>query len=249
MKTIMKVIKWLAIIFGLFVLFCALLFIAYWTNNSQPTPSPSVFFGTESYNKLTGHNYDADQWKFVDGRMEFINGTSVKGRVKLCSDDLPSEKKKKGYITTKVTMTGNFNELPKEAIFGFQIGNKNAPDDKQLIIGVNGDGEIATLTGNLTALTKEKLFCRSKLIKTEDFYDKIDLNLHYYRNPYGWVLFFSAKDKNKKFRAAGGFLNYIPYEKLSSGEKEISLIAFNPTDSGKIWFKDWEIYNDWTPND
>jgi len=143
-----------------------------------------------------------------------------------------------------VKVPSDFDLLADDAVFGFQIGEVNATEKNQLLLGLNGKGEIVVVDGNLEPLVEEKV--KNGKSFTHKTSEEVELSFHYYQNPYGWVLFLKAKNEKESI---GATINHIPFEKLNSMDKELSLIAFNPSKKGKLWFKDWSIQNDWTPND
>ena len=176
--------------------------------------------------------------------MVFNNQSTSKEKVSLYSNSIPSEHKKNGYITSSVIVPGEFDALADNAIFGFQIGEKSADQKDQLVIGLNGKGEVVAMNGALEDLEKEqfKKYEDGDLAGSKE----VKLSFHYYKNPYGWIIFFRAIGENNRIAT---HINYIPFEKLNDQNKELSLFIYNPNQEGKLWFKEWNIQNDWTPND
>ncbi len=190
------------------------------------------------------HKIKKEFWQKENDKLVFNNTSDQKEKALLYSELIPSEHKKDGYITTSVTIPANFNELADDCIFGFQLGEKNAEPDEQLLLGLNGNGELTVSDGELNPLTAEKITASNRF--SIDCCEEVKLAFHYYKNPTGWVLFLRAKAGEEQI---GTVINHIPYEKLNAANKELSLFAYNPSQKSKIWFKDWKIQNDWTPND
>ncbi|MGE0560986.1 MAG: hypothetical protein AB7O47_04175 [Flavobacteriales bacterium] len=233
--TITGLIVTIIILIGLYFLF---VWIFFW-----PSPPDKIIKITNNEIDIENefHEINSQYWYKDDGKLVFNNLTSIKQKVSLYTDKLPSEKKKIGYITSNVIISGSF---AKDCILGFEIGEKNGRDENHIIMGVSGDGEIKILNGDLEPLIEEEI---SYGPNTLNQCREINLSFYYYKNPYGWVIFFGAKG-NDGIRN-GASINYVPYDKLDSENKEISLVVYNPSNKGKIWFKNWEIQNDWTPND
>ncbi len=152
--------------------------------------------------------------------------------------------KNKGILQPNYSFSSDFDTMPDDCILGIQIGGKNADEKEQLVVGIDGKGQLVVLDGNLEPLEEERVSSVKNL--KGDCCSETELSFHYYRNPKGWILFFGAKNEQE---SAGISINHIPFDKLGSENKEISLVAFNPSQKGEIWFKNWEIQNDWTPND
>ena len=223
-----------------FVLFGFVIFM------SQPSPPAKILkiSGIEWSMNSEFHEFNEKYWEKEDDKLVFNNQSHVKSAVTLNSNLIPSEHKKEGYVTMSVKVPSNFDLLADDAVFGFQIGEINATEKDRLVLGLNGKGEIVAVDGNLEPLLEEKVKNGKPFINSS--LEEIELSFHYYKNPYGWVLFLRAKSEKE---STGMMINHIPFEKLNSVDKELSLIAFNPSKKGELWFRDWTIQNDWTPND
>jgi len=241
----MKILKYIFTLIAVgiisFVLFGFVMYM------KQPNPPKTILKidGNEWNISNEFHEFNTEFWGKDDDKLVFNNQSDLKEAVTLNSNLVPSEHKKDGYVTMSVKVPGNFDLLADDAVFGFQIGEVNASENEQLILGLNGTGEIIVVNGELEPLVEEKVK-GGKYFTNNSSEEEIELSFHYYKNPYGWVLFFNAKNEKESI---GKIVNYIPFEKLNSLDKELSLIAFNPSKKGKLWFKDWSIQNDWTPND
>lgn len=240
----MKALKYIAIGISVLVLiFVSSGFILYMSWTSPPMATFKI--SGEGWNLNSEfHEGNLDFWKKEGDKLVFNNQTSEKELMTLHSNALPSEHKKQGYITTKLLVSSDFDTMPDDCILGIQIGEKNADEKEQLVFGINGKGELIALDGNLDPLEGEKISFVKNL--KGNCCSETELSLHYYRNPRGWIVFFGAKNEQE---STGFSINHIPFDKLNSENKALSLLAFNPSQKGKIWFKDWEIQNDWTPND
>lgn len=241
----MKAIKYILIGLGsLLGVYLVLLLFSF----STPAPQEIIKISGNNWDLNTEfHKIDTQFWKQKDGKLNFNNQSDSKQVVTLFSKQLPSEHKKNGYITTRVSMPGNFDLIGNQSIFGFQIGEKGTPQKDHIILALNGAGETVVLNGDMEALTDEKINTSSHT--SGNCGEEIILNFHYYNNPYGWIIYFnwySISDDDCRGRS---MVNYIPFNKLNDADKELSLIVFNPSQNGDIWFKDWRILNDWTPND
>lgn len=192
--------------------------------------------------KLTSEFHEIDPlfWYKEGDKLIFNNQTNKKQKVSLYTNELPSEKKKIGYVTSNVVVSGY---LDQDCIVGFIIGEKNARDENLIFMGVNGKGKIEILNGNLKPLTEERISYGPNNLKQ---CKELNLSFYYYKNPYGWIIYFGAKGHDI---SNGACINEVPYEKLNSEQKQISLVVYNPNQKGAIWFKQWEIQNDWAPND
>jgi hypothetical protein len=187
------------------------------------------------------NNIDTSFWYQDGDYLVFNNQTNTKQKVTLFTNKLPSEKKKIGRITTGVIFSGN---LDKDCIVGFQIGKLGSKEEEQYVVGMNGKGEIVTLNGLLEPLTDELI---SKGPNIVDPKKEAWLSLFTLGNPNGGIIQFSAKNRNAV--GNGTSVQNVPKEILMSNEKEISLVVYNPNQKGNISFTQWEIQNDWTPND
>lgn len=241
MKTFLKII-----LKSILVLFLGFILVGFVYFAMQPS-KPEVISKISNDENLISefHEINIDSWKNEGGVLKFSNNTPTKQKVTLKTSLLPSEKKKKGYITTSVKVSSNFEELPDDAIIGFQLGEENSSEENQLMMGVNGKGEIVVLDGEMNELMDEsiKLGDRMEMCSSE-----MTLSFHYYKNPDGWILFFTAKNDDSPCWTSAT-INKIPISKLNDPNKEISLLVYNPSQEGELWFYDWKVWNDWTPND
>lgn len=248
MKIIQYIILGVGTLFGLVILSGFVWFM------SQPTPPEAIvkISGSDWNMDSEFHNLDKTFWSKEGDKLVFENLTNEKHNVLLYASDLPSENKKPGYITASVKISGAFDAIDDEAIWGFQLGEREATngtnDQNHLIMGVNGKGEVVVVNGELASLKDEKI---KRFNDNLDCDEELELSFHYYQNPYGWVIFFKAQAQDDACKS-GATINYIPFEKLDSDDKDLSLFVYNPSGNStdeKIWFKDWRIQNDWTPND
>jgi len=239
----MKILKIILITIGSVFLAFVLLGFAYFISLPSP-PKAITKIANEEWNfKKEFPSLDEENWTKENDLLVFKNQSADKKKVTLYSSSIPSEFKKKGYITTSVTVSGGFKSIADDCIFGIQIGEKGADQRDQIFMGLNGKGEAVILDGTLNRLQGEKIKdYNGKLTDSEE----ATLKFHYYRNPYGWIIFFSAHNGKNR---VGTHINHIPVEKLDARYKELSLVVYNPSQEGKLWFKDWNIQNDWTPND
>ncbi|MGB1241871.1 MAG: hypothetical protein ACPG49_05080 [Chitinophagales bacterium] len=234
----------LSTLIGILAIIFTFILLGFVTFMSQPNPPIETLkiSGEKWELKSEFHELNPDFWEKKGGKLIFNNQTTEKQRATLHTNALPSEQKKKGYITTSVKVSAN-DLIEKEAIVGIQIGERTAKGKNQLVMGINGEGEIVVLDGNLKPLMREKVKVGKKL---EGNMEEMELSFHYYANPKGWIVFFQAKNENGR---SGATINHIPFEKLDSENKEVSLVAYNPSQKGEVSFEDWKLQNDWTPND
>jgi len=233
-----------SIILGILAIIFTFILLGFVTFMSQPYPPVEILKISDKEWSLDSefHELNAEFWGKADGKLTFNNQTTDKQLVTLHTNALPSEQKKKGYLTTSVK--ASINDLAEEeAIVGIQIGESAAKGKDKILMGVNGAGEIVVLDGDMKPLAREKVKFGEKL---EGNMDEVKLSFHYYRNPKGWIVFFQAKNENGR---SGATINHIPSEKLDSKNKHVSLVAYNPSQKGQISFEDWKLQNDWTPND
>ncbi len=215
------------------------------TSYEQPSPPVAIL-------KISGQDwelpsefkqYNNDCWEKKQDSLFFNNRSRHKQSVSLYTAELASEHKKRGFVTTKVKTFGQFDLLEDDAMFGFQLGEKDAPDSEKLFLGVNGKGEVLVLDGNFKKLRNEQITKGKPL--NGNCCETTELYFYYAKHANYWQLFFGANNKEVESYAA---VNYIPYKKLDDPNKELSLVVYNPSREGEIWFKDWYILNDWTPN-
>ncbi len=196
------------------------------------------------------HALDLDYWEKKEDRLLFNSQSTKKEKAQLYSRLIPSEHKKKGYIKMSVKVPGHFDLLADDALYGFQIGEEGTMDKDQIFMGLNGKGDVFLSDGNFEILETEDVSINNRNISQKNLGETLDFSLHYYRNPKGWIFYFRISDGTES--RAGGvtyIINRIPAEKFDEQNKVISLVAFNPSQKGELWFKDWTIQNDWTPND
>jgi len=213
-----------------------------------PSPDPVEILLNEN-NKQDNSYYTLNEkyWKIKNNSLLFIGGTELKQEVQVYSQNLPGKNKKPGYITSKVTIDLNQNFSDSLSVFGFQLGGADAVEEDQLIMGINTNGDVKVCDGNLNKLSDEKVKIYPKKINTKN--NSVTISFHYYRNPFGWVVFCSIYDATDPEINSQIIINNIPVKKLSSYNKKLSLIAFDPSGLGAILFSDWQIQKNWTPND
>ncbi len=240
----MKVLK--IVLISISSLFLALVLLSFAYYISQPSAPETIIKMSNQEWDLEKEFPDLDQknWTKESDLLVFKNQSVDKRKVTLYSNSIPSEHKKKGYLTTSVKVPGGFKSIADDCIFGFQIGEKNADERDHIFMGVNGKGEVVGLDGTLNRLQEEKMKIYKKGILADS--KEVTLKFHYYKNPYGWIIFFNADNGTEGIAT---HINYIPFEKLNNKNKELSLVVYNPSQEGKLWFKEWNIQNDWTPND
>ena len=189
------------------------------------------------------------KWKAATGnrtgdRLLFNNATPTKQQIVLFPSLLPSEKKKPGYITASIDLAAEFDQIDQETFIGLQIEELDEEQTGQLFMGINGAGEIQVLDGKFNPLKDETIETNGDLNLNAQ--DELTLSFHYYQNPDGWVLYMELSNDDNKVTS---IINHIPFEKLDFPAKGIALVVKNPGQKGKIWFNNWKIWNDWTPND
>ena len=216
---------------------------------------PFVFFALQPFSpevisKMTDKDWDLKtefqgvnltDWAKVDGKLVYLNKSNKFGELTLKTTLIPSEKKKLGYITSSVITNGKLAMLPKDGFMGFRLGEECAEKESQILMGVDGRGDLVVMDGN-----RKDLKISTRGSKMKEVNEETKLSFHYYKNPYGWIIFFNKQQGGVSETAT---INHIPYSNLNDLEKDFSLIVYNPTQQGEAWFKDWEIQNDWTPND
>ncbi len=242
----MKIFK--NVLFGIAAIPMLYLFVLgiYFLNQPSAPAAVLKISGTDWELAETFHDFKPEFWEKKEGQLFFNNQSPKKEKVTLFTEKIPSEDKKKGYVTMSVELPGDFAAIADDAKFGFQIGEKDLPEKEQIFIGLNGKGRVLVTDGNFDALSEGKVKIKDRKKDSKQLQEAIKLSLHYYRNPKGWVFFFSTNG-GTKYR--GGIVYDIPVEKFDSEDKAISLVAFNPSQKGELWFKNWTIQNDWTPND
>jgi hypothetical protein len=243
------------VIGGLFIMFM------FWVSRFFIEPNPSILIGNDNF-EISNFSYvnGEEYWFHKNEQLFFTDPDSSVGIITVYTDSLPSEEKKPGRLIVSVRLPRNFNNINPECLFGLRIGNKTAPNSKKIFIGLNGEGLIQALNGNLRELDAgiEKSFhARATFSKAplhipyESGLNYITLTLKFDRNPNGWIVFGSFRDNLKENKRDFHMvkLNKVPYDYLNSVSKEISLIAYNPSAINHVWFKDWIVYNDWAPVD
>lgn len=232
-------------------------------------PEPVVYLDKITPNwKSAFHISNQNSWQAGGDKVVFTGSGDSIGKITLFSTEISSEHKKPGRMMVEVTMCGDFDNIDDGVVWGLQFGNRNDPDSAMIILGVNGRGRPVKIKGNIRkqdfsscCFDKDRkvvfgvnsagqiLNNRKKIFADSSDYFinkcKDDIRLSFaFRDHYGLIGYYMRRCN--KTSGGGRFLYKDLYEK---DDKSVSLFVYDPTGKSKIWFKDWQIYNDWMCND